>query len=60
MKEEKSLAYLKMNYNNDYKRLKEDLLNKCSNLPCDVSLRYFCKALLNMMPEKRTNLEFTM
>ena len=60
MKEEKSLSYLKMNYNNDYKRLKEDLLNKCSNLPCDVSLRYFCKALLNMMPEKRTNLEFTM
>lgn len=60
MKEEKSLVYLKMNYNNDYMRLKEDLLNKCKNLPCNVSLRYFCKALLNMMPEKHTNLEFTM
>ena len=62
IKEERALFYLKTKYPDGHTRIREDLHNKCSNLPCDVSLRYFCKALLNMMPEKPANLdlEFTM
>lgn len=60
IKEEKALFYLKTKYPDGYTNLKEDLLCKCKNLPNEISLNYFCKALLNMMPEKRTNLEFTM
>ena len=62
IKEERALFYLRTKYSDDYTRLKEDLLCKCKNLPNEISLNYFCKALLNMMPEKRTNLdlEFTM
>lgn len=55
------LTYLEMKYNNRYKELNEDLLDKCKNLPNDISLHYFCKALLNKMPEKKPQpLYFTM
>jgi hypothetical protein len=62
IKEERALFYLKTKYSDGYTRLKEDLLYKCKNLPNEISLNYFCMALLNMMPEKRSNLdlEFTM
>lgn len=60
IKEEKALFNLKTKYPDGYTRLKEDLLCKCKNLPNEISLNYFCKALLNMIPEKRTNLAFTM
>ena len=62
IKEERALFYLKTKYSDGYTRLKEDLLCKCKNLPKEISLNYFCMALLNMMPEKRSNLdlEFTM
>ena len=62
IKEERALFYLKTKYSDGYTRLKEDLLCKCKNLPNEISLNYFCMALLNMMPEKRSNLdlEFTM
>ncbi len=52
LKQKMCLLYLNMKYNNRYKELKEDLLDKCKNLPNEVSLYYFCKALLNKMPEK--------
>ena len=54
--------YLYEKYANKIIELEEDLHNKCKNLPNDVSLHYFCKALLNKMPEKRPhyNYEFTM
>ena len=58
IKEERALFYLKTKYSDGYTRLKEDLLCKCKNLPNEISLNYFCMALLNMMPEKRTNLDF--
>ena len=54
------LFYLKTKYIDGHTGLKEDLLNKCKNLPSDVSLNYFCKALLNKMPEKPIKYEFTM
>lgn len=62
MKEKWCLMYLYEKYANKYIKLEEDLHNKCMNLPNDVSLHYFCKALLNKMPEKRPhyNCKFTM
>ena len=57
IKEERALFYLKTKYSDGYTRLKEDLLCKCKNLPKEISLNYFCMALLNMMPEKRSNLD---
>lgn len=61
IKHKMCLTYLNMKYNNRYKELKEDLLDKCKNLPNDISLHYFCKALLNKMPEKKPQpLYFTM
>jgi len=62
MKEKWCLMYLYEKYANRYIELEEDLHNKCKNLPNDVSLHYFCKALLNKMPEKRPhyNCKFTM
>ena len=54
------LFYLKTKYIDGSTGLKEDLHSKCTNLPSDVSLNYFCKALLNKMPEKPIKYEFTM
>ena len=54
------LFYLKTKYTDGSTGLKKDLFNKCKNLPSDVSLNYFCKALLNKMPEKHIKYEFTM
>jgi len=54
------LFYLKTKYIDGSTGLKEDLHSKCTNLPSDVSLNYFCKALLNKMPEKHIKYEFTM
>lgn len=56
----KCLFYLKTKYLDGHTGLKEDLISKCKNLPSDVSLNYFCKALLNKMPEKRIYSEFIM
>lgn len=58
IKEERALFYLKTKYPDGHTSLKDDLLCKCKNLPNEISLNYFCMALLNMMPEKRTNLDF--
>lgn len=58
LKEERALFYLKTKYPDGHTGLKDDLLCKCKNLPNEISLNYFCMALLNMMPEKRTNLDF--
>ena len=62
MKEKWCLMYLYEKYANRYKELEDDLHSKCKKLPNDVSLHYFCKALLNKMPEKRPhyNYEFIM
>ena len=56
----KCLFYLKTKYIDGHTGLEEDLFSKCKNLPFDISLNYFCKALLNKMPEKHTKFEFTM
>lgn len=56
----KCLFYLKTKYIDGNTGLKEDLISKCKSLPSDVSLNYFCKALLNKMPEKRPKFEFIM
>ena len=58
LKDERGLFYLKTKYVDGHTGLKEDLISKCKNLPCDVSLSYFCKALLNKIPEKYTNMNF--
>lgn len=58
IKEERALFYLKTKYPDGHTSLKDDLLCKCKNLPKEISLNYFCMALLNMMPEKHTNLDF--
>lgn len=62
MKEKWCLMYLYEKYANRYKELEDDLHSKCKNLPNEVSLHFFCKALLNKMPEKRPhyNYEFIM
>jgi len=62
IKEKWCLMYLYEKYANRCIELEKDLHNKCKNLPNDVSLHYFCKALLNKMPEKRPhyNYEYTM
>ena len=54
------LFYLKTKYIDGNTGLKEDLISKCKNLPSDVSLNYFCIALLNKMPEKHIKYEYTM
>ena len=53
MKNSKSLFLLKTKYIDGKTGLIENLLNKCKNLPNEVSLDYFCKALVNMIPEKK-------
>ena len=53
LKHKMCLLYLGMKYANKYTELQEDLLSKCKSLPKDVSLHYFCKALINQMPEKK-------
>ena len=53
MKNSKSLFLLKTKYVDGKTGLVEDLLNKCNNLPDEVSLDYFSKALVNMIPEKK-------
>lgn len=60
MKDSKCLFYIKTKYLDGYTGIEEDLFNKCKNLSLDVSLNYFCMALLNKMPEKHTKTEFTM
>ena len=53
MKNSKSLFLLKTKYIDGKTGLVEDLLNKCKNLPNEISLDYFSKALVNMIPEKK-------
>jgi len=53
LKEEMALTYLNEKYSEKYDDLMKDLVNKCKNLPKDVSLSYFCQALLNRIPENR-------
>ena len=53
IKNSKSLFLLKTKYIDGKTGLVEDLLNKCKNLPNEVSLDYFSKALVNMIPEKK-------
>jgi hypothetical protein len=53
IKNSKSLFLLKTKYVDGKTGLVEDLLNKCKNLPNEVSLDYFSKALVNMIPEKK-------
>ena len=40
-------------YQNDYEQLEKDLNDRCANLPPEVSLEYFCKALTGRMPVKK-------
>lgn len=53
IKYSKSLFLLKTKYVDGKIDLVEDLFNRCKNLPNEVSLDYFCKALVNMIPEKK-------
>lgn len=58
MKNSKSLFLLKTKYIDGKTGLVEDLLNKCKNLPNEISLDYFSKALVNMIPEKKSQPQY--
>ena len=48
-----SIFLIAEKYQNDYERLEKDLNDRCANLPPEVSLEYFCKALTGRMPVKK-------
>lgn len=49
---DRNILIITEKYQNDYERLEKDLNDKCANLPPEVSLEYFCKALTGRMPVK--------
>ena len=50
---DRSIFLIAEKYQNDYERLGKDLNDRCANLPPEVSLEYFCKALTGRMPVKK-------
>lgn len=58
LRDSKALSYLIAKYPNVDSSLKNDLVKKCSNLPKEVSLDYFIKALENKKVERKEPLEW--
>lgn len=51
---DKSLSWIGTEYMEDYDRLKSTLNNRCKNLPENLTLEYFCQALVNRHPNKES------
>ena len=49
---DKSLSWIVGAYTDDYERLRNDLNERCKNLPEDLSLEYFCQVLRNKKPTR--------
>ena len=49
---DKSLSWIVGAYTDDYERLRNDLNERCKNLPENLSLEYFCQVLRNKKPQK--------
>jgi hypothetical protein len=47
-----ALSWIVGEYTNDYERLRNDLNERCKNLPENLSLEYFCQVLRNKKPTK--------
>ena len=51
-RKEIALSWIVGEYTNDYERLRNDLYERCKNLPEDLSLEYFCQVLRNKKPTR--------
>lgn len=49
---DKSLSWIVGAYTDDYERLRNDLNERCKNLPENLSLEYFCQVLRNKKPTR--------
>ena len=49
---DKALSWIVGAYTDDYERLRNDLNERCKNLPEDLSLEYFCQVLRNKKPTR--------
>lgn len=49
---DKALSYIVGAYTDDYDRLRNVLKERCKNLPENLTLEYFCQALVNKKPTK--------
>ena len=49
---DKALSWIVGEYTNDYERLRNDLYERCKNLPENLSLEYFCQVLRNKKPTR--------
>ena len=47
-----ALSWIVGEYTNDYERLRNDLNERCKNLPENLSLEYFCQVLRNKKPTR--------
>ena len=52
---DKALSWIVGAYTDDYERLRNDLNERCKNLPEDLSLEYFCQVLCNKRPIREAN-----
>lgn len=51
-RKDKRLSYIIAEYATDYDRLRNDLNERCKNLPENLSLEYFCQVLRNKKPTR--------
>lgn len=51
-RKEIALSWIVGEYTNDYERLRNDLYERCKNLPENLSLEYFCQVLRNKKPTR--------
>ena len=49
---DKALSWIVGAYTDDYERLRNDLNERCKNLPENLSLEYFCQVLRNKKPTR--------
>ena len=49
---DKTLSWIVGAYTDDYERLRNDLNERCKNLPENLSLEYFCQVLRNKKPTR--------
>jgi hypothetical protein len=56
----KALGIIAAHYSDYPNQIKTDLSDKCKNLPKDIDINYFCKALTNMTPDRITKRKYIM
>ncbi len=52
LRKDTALSWIVGEYTNDYERLRNDLNERCKNLPENLSLEYFCQVLRNKKPTR--------